>query len=143
MAIDLLLPDRVDAALLSHGDDPAQVDDPLRAPALCLQFALFGRQEGHMAALVLQSLEIVDERQIGGRVVFDIVRRRSLQGADLRQPLLVHRLGDRLELLLGDIGLLPGPPVEHLQHPRRHRRERRPHVARCLPVGGPQRQPDI
>lgn len=143
MAVDLGGSDRVDAALVAHGDDRAQVVDALPAPALSLQLALFGGQEGQVATQVLQAFEIVDEGQIGGRVVIGFVRRRSLQGAHLCQPLLVHRLGDRLELLLGDIGLLLRSPVEHLQHPRRHRRERRSHVARRLAVRGPQRQPNI
>ncbi len=136
VAVDLLASDRTDAPLLAQGDDRLQVGDALRFPPLRLKLPFFGRQERHVTAQSRQPPEIVDEGKVRGGVKVGMIGRRSLVGADLAQPGLVHRLGNGLKLGLGDSAFRLQPAVQHLHYPRRHRGQHRSPVARPQPVHG-------
>lgn len=122
---------------------PARGTAAAHPPPLRFERALLLRQERHMPASRRQALEIVDEGAVGGRMIFGIVGRGTLFGADFGQPLLVHRLRDRLKLAFGHAATGANTVVQHGHHPIIGRGQDRAPVTRLRPVGGSERQADI
>ncbi len=67
-----------------------------------------------------------------------IIRRGALLGGDLGKALFIHRLGNRLELALGQLAIGANTFVQHGHHPIIGRGQHRALVPRLQPVGGPE-----